>query len=334
MPDARQPAETFTEYQTQQEELRIRRIEAEAALLAAGGSPSPELRDAEGLWAALLKAQESFPAIVRAKTAKVPTKSGGEYSYDYADLGDILRAVGPVLRANGLVLVQPIVSTPDGAAIRSKLVHAPSGEQEVSDFPLPMDGAGAQQIGSLITYWRRYSAQAILGIVTESDSDARDVDVPRRQPRSSGGRSSAPRSGSQGSGAPTRTSPSVGVLMDELKLAVSTIETDGGRAEWDDWKSEKGWDRVWATSPEIRESKRPLIEEGLRVVTSIRVGEKARSGAEPWDPLLGAGDPGDPLPGQVPASELDTPDVGAADAAEDDVDPVTETDWESDGPYG
>jgi hypothetical protein len=280
----------------------------------------------DGLWAALLKAQESFPVIVRGKTAKVPTKNGGEYSYGYADLGDILREVGPVLRANGLVLIQPIVSTPDGAAIRSTLVHAPSGEKEISDFPLPMDGAGAQQVGSLITYWRRYSAQAILGITTESDSDAQDVDVPRRgQARSSGASPSGPRRASQGSGAPTRTSPSVGVLMGQLKLDEAKLTTDGGRAEWEDWKAEKGWDRVWATSPEVRESKRPLIEEALRVVNSALVGEKARSGDEPWDPLAGA----DQTAGQDLA-EL----RGKLDDPEGEVDPVTGTDWGGDGPYG
>jgi hypothetical protein len=312
--ESSQPAETFTEYQTQQEELRIRAMEAENERVRLLGPP-PRAADHVGLWGALLAAQADFPAIVRGKSATVKTKGDGSYSYDYADLGDILAVVGPILRAYGLILTQPIVQTPSGPAIRSTLVHVLSGEREVSEFPLPMGGSTAQQVGSLITYFRRYSAQAILGITTESDSDAQDVNVPRREASSPRGGSSAPRRASQGSGAPTRTSPSVGVLMGELKLAVEQLTTDGGRAEWEDWKAEKGWDRIWASSPEVRETKRSLIEEALRVVRSAVVGEKAAAGAEPWDPLQGAGDPGDPLPG-------------------DEVDPVTGTDWEGDGPYG
>lgn len=194
----------------------------------------------DGLWAALLKAQGEFPVIGKAKTAEVPTKTGGKYSYQYADLADILAAVGPVLRANGLVLTQPITTTEAGAVIRSTLVHAVSGEREVADFPLPMEGAGAQQVGSLITYFRRYEAQAMLGIVAESDSDAQDVDVPRTAPR----RSTARSSGSRGSGAASTaqsTEPDLGALLQVLKADVGHLD-EGGRAEWEDWKAEWNWE--------------------------------------------------------------------------------------------
>lgn len=193
-----------------------------------------------GLWAALLKAQDEFPVILRGKTALVPTKSGKEYSYSYADLGDILSLVGPVLRANGLVLTQPITITENGCVIRNTLVHAPSGEREVDDFPLPMDGTGAQQVGSLITYFRRYSAQAMLGIVTESDSDAADVDVPRRAPQRPQGRSNGPRRSGAGSTAQTHDAD-LGALLAYLKSEVSRLD-EGGKAEWEDWKAEWNWD--------------------------------------------------------------------------------------------
>lgn len=260
-----------------------------------------DLPEAGGLWAALLRAQESFPAIVRGKTATVPTRNDGSYSYAYADLGDILREVGPILRAQGLVLTQPIVWLPGGAAIRTVLVHAPSGEREVSEFPLPMEGSTAQQVGSLITYWRRYSAQAMLGITTESDSDAQDVNVPRR----SQGRSSAPRGRSGGSGGARSTKPSLGVLWGDLKNLASTLE-GGAQEEWDDWKAEHDWARIMAADEgKLVESKRDVIVAALTAVRAIKAGEAAAAGAEPWS----SGDG-------------------------EDADPVTGTDWEDDGPYG
>lgn len=225
-----------------------------------------------GLWAALLKAQSEFPTIGRHKTAKVPTKSGGEYSYDYADLGDILRAVDPILWANGLVMTQPITITENGLVIRTTLVHPASGEREVADFPLPMDGAGAQAVGSLITYFRRYSAQAMLGIVTESDSDAQDVDVPRRSPQRS---SAAPRrSGVSGAGSTAQTHDAdLGRLLAILKDDVGRLD-EGGRAEWEDYKSEWNWDANFKAGALTVE----MVNDARKAVAGMLAG----AGVEPY----------------------------------------------------
>ena len=42
------------------------------------------------LAAALVCAQAEFPTVTKTKVARVPTKGGGEYSYRYADLPDVL----------------------------------------------------------------------------------------------------------------------------------------------------------------------------------------------------------------------------------------------------
>ena len=40
--------------------------------------------------ASFVAAQAAFPEIPKNKTANIPTNSGGSYSYEYADLPDVL----------------------------------------------------------------------------------------------------------------------------------------------------------------------------------------------------------------------------------------------------
>lgn len=115
---------------------------------------------------ALVKAQGEFQAIVKDKTAKV-----GQYSYNYADLASVLGAVVPVLCKNGLALSQITRWDSDKLvmSLDTRLLHT-SGEWISGTYPLPT-AAKPQEMGSAITYARRYSVTAILGIATEDDDD-------------------------------------------------------------------------------------------------------------------------------------------------------------------
>lgn len=133
---------------------------------------------------ALLLSQQQFPTITKDKTAKVPTKSGGQYSYTYADLTSVLDAVKPVLLKNGLVL-QHGAEANGHNAINCRLSHI-SGEWQESALNLP-DGVEAQSMGSAVTYYRRYTACAMLGISTEDDDDgAQATQAPKAQAAASG----------------------------------------------------------------------------------------------------------------------------------------------------
>lgn len=137
------------------------------------------------LTTALAKASEEFPHIERGCTAKVNTKSGGSYSYSYADLNDVLSAVRPALAKNGLTLshdckvVRETVDGEDGpeyayAVETTAILEHSSGQwKHSSPFLVPCDGsmAAAQLVGSGATYGKRYTAQNILGLSTESDDD-------------------------------------------------------------------------------------------------------------------------------------------------------------------
>ena len=118
------------------------------------------------LAAALAAAQAAFPPIKKDRTATVPTKTGGTYSYTYADLGSVLDAVRPALTANGLSITQGGT----GDHLVTRLLHV-SGQWIESDGTLPATQATPQGLGSAITYARRYWLTALLGVVAESDDD-------------------------------------------------------------------------------------------------------------------------------------------------------------------
>lgn len=105
------------------------------------------------------------------RTANVPTKAGGTYSYSYADLGDVLTHVRPPLAKHGLSVTQEVVTHPDAVDVTTLLLHKDGEYMEFAPLTLPAGGT-AQNYGSAITYGRRYSLMAALGIAGEADDDA------------------------------------------------------------------------------------------------------------------------------------------------------------------
>ncbi len=115
---------------------------------------------------AFAKAQSEFPTIAKTKTADM-----GTYSYSYADLGDTIDAVRPILVKHGLAFAQSAVTHDDKIGIETRIYHT-SGHVEVFG-PLYLSGGGdARAAGSAVTYARRYSLTAALGITSDEDTDS------------------------------------------------------------------------------------------------------------------------------------------------------------------
>jgi len=130
------------------------------------------MTDAATLVGALAAVQANLPPIVNGSTAKVPTKSGGSYEYSYADLAAITPLILPLLGAHGLAWIAKPMLTDDGRfVLRYKLAHT-SGEVEGGDYPLPDPNRGTpQEIGSAITYARRYTLCSVVGLAPDKDDD-------------------------------------------------------------------------------------------------------------------------------------------------------------------
>jgi hypothetical protein len=122
------------------------------------------------LAAALAKAQAAFPKVLKDRTAKI-SSTRGEYSYKYADLATLLEAVRKPLADNGLALLQPIEIGQHGHVLRTVLLHT-SGAMIESVYALAHHDR-PQEMGSEITYARRYTASSMLGVASEEDDDGK-----------------------------------------------------------------------------------------------------------------------------------------------------------------
>lgn len=151
---------------------------------------------------ALMRAKSNFPHIEKTKTATVPTKTGPGYSYKYADRGDIVPVIDPILRAESLNVSQWPDHLDGRAALTTRLEHGESGEWQESTFPL-LEAALPQAVGSLLTYFERYCYCAVLGIVADEDDDGASAQHGHKNASES-----HPRARGQGGGESRRPTPS------------------------------------------------------------------------------------------------------------------------------
>jgi len=122
----------------------------------------------------LLKAQAEFPPIERLVTGQA-----GPRKYKYADLSDIMNAVREPLARHGLLVTHEVLTVDTQTAVRTTLRHV-SGESISTAIPINA-ALPPQQVGSAITYMRRYGLCALLAIVTEDDDDGQHS-APARAP--------------------------------------------------------------------------------------------------------------------------------------------------------
>lgn len=111
---------------------------------------------------------------VLSKNAKNPF-----FKSSYLDLSGILSALEPLLEKNGLLLLQAIE---DGKVTTT--IHNLTNTDEVvtSEMPLP-NIVDPQKLGSVITYFRRYTLQSLLALQAVDDDgqgakDAIDSQLP------------------------------------------------------------------------------------------------------------------------------------------------------------
>jgi hypothetical protein len=124
------------------------------------------------LAAALAAFQGEVPTFKKSKTAKVKMKTGGEYTYTYADLGDILPVVGPLMAKHGLSWSSKPGRDEQGEWVLRYVLRHDSGESDNDEMSLCVEKrCKPQELGSAITYMRRYAQGAQLGLATEGDDD-------------------------------------------------------------------------------------------------------------------------------------------------------------------
>lgn len=124
---------------------------------------------------ALAAFQAELPKVRKDETAKVTgeSKSGAKisYTYGYAGLDTVVESVLPVLGKHGLSITSATALEEGQMVLVVTLLHE-SGELRTSYWPLPDPRrSGPQDIGSAMTYGRRYLTLALTGTFPGGEDD-------------------------------------------------------------------------------------------------------------------------------------------------------------------
>ena len=107
-------------------------------------------------------------------TAGVEADSRGQRG-QYASLGAVINNVKKAA-AFGLTFTQAVDFEGDMIFLRTVMMHT-SGEERMSRYPLfPPDKTNSQQLGSAITYAKRYALTAMFGTEKGVDANIQDAD--------------------------------------------------------------------------------------------------------------------------------------------------------------
>ena len=123
------------------------------------------------LAAAMAKAQAAIENPTKHKTAKVRSEKGN-FEYMYTDLAAGLECIRPALSAQSIAVFQVQRIDQNGNMILiTRLIHGPSGQWVESEYFVCKADLDHQKRGSALTYARRQSLFAIVGIAGADDDD-------------------------------------------------------------------------------------------------------------------------------------------------------------------
>lgn len=132
------------------------------------------------VFGALLKFQKDVPQIKKDSQA-----GDGRFGYKYGSLPSILETINPHMHKHGLVITQTVAFLEGSQVLTTVLRHVDSGTQIESQMrfaDVKFKGMNeVQSMGSEMSYLRRYSLTAILGIVADDDNDAQGDTEPKAE---------------------------------------------------------------------------------------------------------------------------------------------------------
>lgn len=111
---------------------------------------------------ALLRAQKK---IEHAEKSSV----NPHFRSKYAGLPEVIDACKKQLNDEGIIVIQPVVSTTEGDFVETTLIHSDTGEFITAPLKMVLDKESMQAMGSAITYSRRYAIQSMVFLASEDD---------------------------------------------------------------------------------------------------------------------------------------------------------------------
>ena len=114
------------------------------------------------------KAQAEFPTLPKDKNG---------YNYRYTDLDTVISTVRPILAKYNIGFMQALTTLESGKWAISTRIFNNTGEWIEDTTTLPdvslAKGNAAQNVGAAITYMKRYTLCAMLGISSDEDPDGK-----------------------------------------------------------------------------------------------------------------------------------------------------------------
>lgn len=103
------------------------------------------------------------------------TANAGSRTYKYLNLSTLLKNIKPIFEKHGIAFSQKVTfdGTGDGRQTLGTvetIIFDENEQQTVCEYPFYITG-DPQQVGSAITYARRYSLTTVLGIFPDKDDD-------------------------------------------------------------------------------------------------------------------------------------------------------------------
>lgn len=123
----------------------------------------------------LIKLVNSISGLAKTKSVSYQAKTG-KTSFHYVPLDDIL---SKIKENNNFALMQPIGTDENGInGVKCILIHKSGHVIESDTYPFNLnENAELQDVGSEITYKKRYALGSFLGMATEEDNDGNDKEA-------------------------------------------------------------------------------------------------------------------------------------------------------------
>lgn len=214
-----------------------------------------------------------------------PTKNKqantGKFSYEYADLNSLLAHCRDAMLANGLVFCS--------AGLTSRIAHV-SGEWIEGELAFELTGLTPQQIGSCVSYSRRYLFQGLLGLNAESDHDAADFSTtPPAAPPRAAAPAKAPATPPKRVETPKSLAREPILIVEKLPPGVSKLHPEKALPEG--WGPEPGADpgeeTDWSLAEPIRMTgyaqPKTLVNGAIKMGIKVIFADGTDGWADSWD---------------------------------------------------
>lgn len=115
----------------------------------------------KNLYQKLLAVQKEVKAIEK-------TEQNPHFKNFYFDINTLLSELKPVLSKHGLIVLQPVAVIEGINTLQTHVIDAESAESLTSSMSLP-NTEKAQELGSALTYYRRYALTSMFALEGEDD---------------------------------------------------------------------------------------------------------------------------------------------------------------------